>query len=211
MKEAGFRRAWAFPVRRRDALLTRARRLSMPPAKTLRELGLRRGMRLLDVGCGPGYFAVPACRVVGRRGTVWACDVSPTMLRETRAEARARGFANLRAVRCGDAGLPLPDASADMALAAFVLHEVDGVSDLLAEVLRVLRPGGAAALIEWHKRETSHGPPLWARFRPDELRRELTETGFAACRWWDHDGNTYFVSGRRPERDGHEKRAREKR
>lgn len=64
----------------------------MPPAKTLRGLGLGRGMSFLDVGCGPGYFSIPACGVVGKYGRVLACDVSPVMVKEVRERAfAARG------------------------------------------------------------------------------------------------------------------------
>ena len=56
--------------------------------------------------------------------------------------------------------------------------------------------GGRAALVEWHRKPTEYGPPLWCRFRPPELARELRAAGFAVSRRWDFDGDTYFVAAR---------------
>lgn len=188
------RKAWKFPVRRRRLLLTAQRRRVMPPAKTLRALGLARGMCFLDVGCGPGYFAVPACGVVGKYGRVLACDVSPVMLREVRAGARARGYANLTARRCEGCLIPFPDAVADFALLAFVAHGVADLRALFGELRRALRRTGTLVAVEWHKRQMDMGPPHDARLAPAELTAELREAGFQEPRWWDFDGNTYFAS-----------------
>ncbi len=165
------RRPWVLSVRRRAALLTAARRRAMPPAATLRKLGLRRGMSFLDVGCGPGYFTLPASRIVGKEGAVLACDISPTMLREVRQRARRGGARYLALRRCRDTEIPFADGCSDMALLAFVVHEASSVGAMLSETRRALRPGGTAAFIEWHPRPTAYGPPQWARFRPTSSGR----------------------------------------
>ena len=168
----------------------------MPPAKTLRGLGLGRGMSFLDVGCGPGYFSIPACGVVGKYGRVLACDVSPVMIKEVREQARERGFAHLTAKRCGSSRVPFADESADFALLAFVVHGMADPQPLLGELRRAARKKSALVLIEWHRKPMDFGPPLRARFRPTELTGELRKAGFRGARWWDFDGNTYFASAR---------------
>lgn len=165
----------------------------MPPVKTLRALGLKRGMSFLDIGCGPGYFSIPACGVVGKYGRVLACDISPVMIAELRAGAKERGYANLTAKRNQGSRIPFPDASADFALIAFVLHALADVQTLLAESRRVTKEGAVITLIDWHKKPMDMGPPLEARFRPRELVGELREAGFKRARWRDFDGNTYFA------------------
>ena len=168
----------------------------MPPARTLRGLGLGRGMSFLDVGCGPGYFSLPACGVVGKYGRVLACDTSPVMIREVRAQAKERGCANLTARRCENPRVPFPDESADFVLLAFVVHGMADPGPLLAESRRATRKKGSLVLIEWHRKPMDMGPPLRARFRPAELLGELRKAGFRRARWWDFDGNTYFASAR---------------
>ncbi len=194
MSEAASRTRWSLPVRNRHLLLTRGRRRAMPPAKTLRALGLKRGMSFLDVGCGPGYFSIPACGVVGKYGRVLACDTSPVMIDELRAQAKERGYAHLTAKRCENPRVPFPDASADFALVAFVLHGMADVQPLLAESRRTMGKNAVITLIDWHRKPMDMGPPLEARIEPGELVAELSEAGFLRARWWDFDGNTYFAS-----------------
>ena len=194
MSEAASRVQWTLPVRNRRLLLTRGRRRAMPPVKTLRALGLKRRMSFLDIGCGPGYFAIPACGVVGKYGRVLACDVSPVMIGELRAGAEQRGYDNLTAKRNHNSRIPFPDASADFVLIAFVLHGVADVQPLLAESRRAMRKNAAITLIDWHKKPMDMGPPVDARFEPEELVGELREAGFRKARWRDFDGNTYFAS-----------------
>lgn len=170
----------------------------MPPVKTLRGFGLKRGMRFLDIGCGPGYFSVPACGVVGKHGRVLACDASPVMIRELREAAKERGCANLTAKRNQGSRIPFPDGCADFALIAFVIHGAADAQPLLLESRRALGKKGAIVMIDWHKKPMDMGPPLDARFRPQELVRELRESGFRKVRWRDFDGNTYFVFAEAP-------------
>ncbi len=198
MSETREREEWTFPVRLRRLLLTPQRRRIMPPAKTLRGLGLRRGMRFLDVGCGPGYFAIPACGVVGKYGRVLACDVSPVMLKEVRTGASERGYAHLTARRCENFAVPFPDEIADFALLAFVVHGMADPQALLRESRRAMQKRGAIVLIEWHKKQMEVGPPFRSRFRPEALTGELRKAGFLNARWWNFDGNTYFASAHAP-------------
>ena len=198
MSEVAARKQWTLPVRNRHLLLTRGRRRAMPPFKTLRALGLKRGMSFLDIGCGPGYFSLPACRVVGKSGHVFACDISPVMIRELKTSAKERGYDNLTAKRNPGSRIPFKDACADFALIAFVLHGVADAQPLLAESRRAMKKGAAITLIDWHRKPMDMGPPLEARFEPEELVSELREAGFLKARWWDFDGNTYFVSAQAP-------------
>lgn len=88
---------------------------------------------VLEVGCGPGEASERIRRELGSE--VVAIDISPRMVEL----ARARGVD----ARLGDVqALDLPDASADCALAAWMLYHVPDVDRALAELARVLRPGG---------------------------------------------------------------------
>ncbi|MDA0998929.1 MAG: class I SAM-dependent methyltransferase [bacterium] len=198
MRASGARKPWVMPPRRRSRLLSPQRRKAMPPAKTLRELGLAKGMILLDVGCGPGFFTLPACRIVGRRGAVLACDISPIMLRETRQKAREAGHENIELRRNRDPHIPFPDSVADIALLAFVTHETRSIQGLLSEARRALKPGGRIVLMEWHVHETDHGPPLWTRIAPNDLKSEVRAAGFTGALSQNNDADTYRVTARAP-------------
>jgi len=106
---------------------------------------LRPGARVLDLGCGPGSIT---CGIAARvaPGAVVGVDAAPSQVREAAAAAARARLANVRVIRADAAALPLPGASADLALAhAVVEHLADPVA-ALREVRRVLVPGGTAVV-----------------------------------------------------------------
>jgi ubiquinone/menaquinone biosynthesis C-methylase UbiE len=99
---------------------------------------------VLEVGCGPGYFSPT---LAGAVGTLVAFDLQPEMLVIARERLEAAGSTPL--VVAGDAmRLPFVDGWFDAVLIATVLGEVPVVGDCLAEVRRVLRPGGVLSVSE---------------------------------------------------------------
>jgi demethylmenaquinone methyltransferase / 2-methoxy-6-polyprenyl-1,4-benzoquinol methylase len=110
--------------------------------RSLREAGLSSGMRVLDVGCGPGLVTQCAIAIVGSTGRVVGLDPSTGMLRE----AGRAGCRDL--VRAVGERLPFPDASFDFLSMGYALRHVSDLSLAFAEYLRVLRPGGIALILE---------------------------------------------------------------
>ena len=130
-----------------------------------------------DVGCGPGYFAVPLGKSVFD-GKVYAVDVQQEMLDLVRKELDGVRLTNVELVKSEMDKLPLDDDSLDGAISAFVLHGSENVQGLLEEALRCLNKGGWLALLEWHKRQMDEGPPLEHRVEEDELRQTALDVGF---------------------------------
>ncbi len=127
--------------RRRDAL--RRRRL-------VREaLAAAPGEHILDVGCGPGFYAAELLDEVGPEGSVTGVDSSPEMLPVAAQRCDGRGTATFLE---GEAtNLPVADASADAALSVQVLEYVPDVGRALGEIHRALKPGGRVVLwdVDW--------------------------------------------------------------
>jgi len=123
--------------------------------------GFAPGGRVLEVGSGPGRLAVriaqldPDVRVAG-------VDLAPEMVERADALAARCGVADRVAFRVGDvASLPFAEASFDAAVSTFSLHHWDDRSRGLAEVHRVLRPGGVAVIYDlagWIRRFERGGP-----------------------------------------------------
>jgi SAM-dependent methyltransferase len=104
--------------------------------------GFEPGHTLLDVGCGPGHATWDLARLVGRGGRVVGVDASARFVEHVRAQAGARGAANVEA-RVGDVQrLELPAGSMDGAWARWVLCFVADPEATVAGVARALRPGG---------------------------------------------------------------------
>lgn len=111
--------------------------------------GIRPGMRVLDVGCGTGVVTRDVASRVGAGGAVVGVDPSRTFIRQARARARAARLDGRCTFRVGDGlRLPFPPAAFDAALAVTVLLHVPDGDAILAEMVRVTRPGGRVAVLD---------------------------------------------------------------
>ena len=180
-----------------DRLDSAERRRLLPPHETLRCLGLRQGEVVADVGCGIGYFSIPAAEIVGDHGWVYALDTSEQMLQELRIRLQRQGVANVEPRSSEETTLGLPDGSVSFVLLSNVLHEVDGLSEFLAEVLRILSPRGRVAVIEWKKTPTAEGPPLEHRLSAEEVRGYLARAGFVDASDVEVNRELYGVTARK--------------
>jgi arsenite methyltransferase len=118
-------------------------------------LGAQPGDRILDVGCGPGFYSRELLDQVGPEGSVTGVDQSPQMLGVARR--RGEGFGNVRFEEGDATALPVESGGFDRALSVQVLEYVSDVGGALAEIHRALRPGGRVviwdvdwATVSWH-------------------------------------------------------------
>ena len=112
-------------------------------------LGARPSERVLDAGCGPGFYCVEIADEVGPDGSVLGVDGSAAML--ALAERRCAGRPNIE-LREGDVlALPVDDASVDAAICVQVLEYVPDATAALVEMRRCLRPGGRVLVwdVDW--------------------------------------------------------------
>ncbi|MFI5275079.1 MAG: class I SAM-dependent methyltransferase [Ktedonobacterales bacterium] len=166
-----------FDVRERQTLLSEDRQAELQPERLLRSLGLRSGDTMADIGCGPGFFTLPAADIVGANGIVLAGDIQGEMLSTIRSRAHEAGHSNVRVVKTGESEIPLPAESFDFVLLAFVLNEVENRATFLHRAARLLKPGGRVAVLEWERADTSPGPPLADRLSRDELVEDAQAAG----------------------------------
>lgn len=113
---------------------------------TLEQLGLRAGEDVLDVGCGSGFLTLELARAVGESGSVAALDLSGDMV--DAARERCRGLAQVTFGQGNVTALPMPPDSYDAVTCTQVLLYVEDVETALAQMVRVLRPGGRLAVLE---------------------------------------------------------------
>ncbi len=167
----------------------------------LRRAGLGPGHTFLDAACGRGPYTLAARDIVGETGLLYGLDLWLEGIASLRAEAAARGIANLvAAVVDLGAPLPVPDAAVDVALLATVLHDLaqDGKEGrALAELARVLAPGGTLAVLEFRKIDGPPGPPARIRLAADEVEALVVPHGFAPDSVGDEGPYTYLSLFRR--------------
>ena len=153
------------------------------------------GEHLLDVGVGPGLLALDLARLVGESGRLVGLDLAPAMV--TAATARLGGLSQAE-VRLGDAAnLDLPDGAFDGAVSTQVYEYVADMPRALAELHRVLRPGGRALILDtdwrslvWHSADPARMDRVLACWDahlidphlPAKLGPLLREAGFSVRR-----------------------------
>jgi ubiquinone/menaquinone biosynthesis C-methylase UbiE len=124
-------------------------------------LGIVQGQRIADFGCGSGFFAVACARAVGPTGLVTALDIMQESLDAVEARARGEGLRNLVPVRANlevPGNTKLADQSQDWVLLTSVLFQSSKRETILAEAVRVTRPGGRVVVIDWRKGADHVGP-----------------------------------------------------
>jgi ubiquinone/menaquinone biosynthesis C-methylase UbiE len=126
---------------------------------------LRPGMRLLDVGCGPGSITRGLAERVAP-GEVIGIDLSRETLAAAQQEARTRGLTNVRYEEASVYQLPYADGSFDVAYAHQVFQHLKEPAAALREILRVLRPGGLVAVrdVDWGTASYWPADPWIAKF-----------------------------------------------
>ncbi|SMF98231.1 class I SAM-dependent methyltransferase [Burkholderia singularis] len=154
------------------------------------EIGATPNAHVLDLGCGAGHASFAAAR--GGAAQVIAYDLAPQMLATVEAAARERGLSSVRVEQGAAERLPFADASFDWVVSRMSAHHWRDVRRALAQVRRVLKPGGQVLfidvagaddpLIDTHLqaaevlRDASHV----RNYRADEWLRMFDEAGLAA-------------------------------
>lgn len=160
-------------------LTSNERRVWQDPLKISKAMGVKSGMTVADLACGPGFFTLPLASLVGEKGLVYAVDAHPTMLDHLRVNIEKSGASPnvVKAVLADVAKTGIPSGSVDIALFANVLHDIDDKEMFLAEVKRICRRGANVIDIDWTKDRMETGPPFEIRLSEAESRRILSENG----------------------------------
>jgi SAM-dependent methyltransferase len=158
-------------------------RLWPTPGETLRRLGVAPGDSLAEVGCGNGYFALPAARIAAP-APVYAVDLDEALLDELDCLAERQGIENVTTV-CGDArslDRHLPER-VETVLLANTFHGVADREGFLEGVAGSLHSDGTFLVVNWHDRpreetpvaDEPRGPPADLRLTPDETETAVRE------------------------------------
>jgi SAM-dependent methyltransferase len=122
--------------------------LALGVGHPVRHARLRRGDVVLDLGCGGGVDTLLAAQAVTPTGTAIGLDMTPEMVERARTHAAECGLANVQILEGLIEAIPLPDDSVDVVISNGVLNLSNRKSRVIAEIARVLRPGGRLAIAD---------------------------------------------------------------
>ncbi|SMO37371.1 class I SAM-dependent methyltransferase [Fodinibius sediminis] len=129
------------------------------------------GETILDVSCGTGLVTIPLAKIVHPGGEVTGIDISEGMLGEAQSRAEGKGIQNVHFKHMDAAVLTLPDDSFDAVICSLGLMYYPNPAEAVGEMLRVLKPGGRAAVLVWGARNKCG----WAEIFPIVDRRVQSE------------------------------------
>jgi ubiquinone/menaquinone biosynthesis C-methylase UbiE len=117
----------------------------------LADLGVAEGQSVLDYGCGSGTYTIPAARLVGKSGKVYALDVSDRALEKTMSRVDRQGLRNVESIRSsGSTSIGLDNGNLDHILFIDVLQEIEDWGPLFEEAYRALKDGGKVSIFPMH-------------------------------------------------------------
>ncbi|MCE5285587.1 MAG: methyltransferase domain-containing protein [Pelosinus sp.] len=186
-----------FNVNAKQKLDNPERRKLLPPEETLRKLGLAEGDILADIGCGIGYFTLPAARMVGTSGKVYAIDVIPEMLAEVQGKIKSNDLTNVEVIQGQENDFLLEDKTVKYALVSLVVHEAEDPFAFFREIRRILKISGRVFIIEWTKKQGLMGPPIEHRLDNKAVAEALLECGFNIVQQFDLNSEMYAIIAER--------------
>jgi len=166
--------------------LIRHKREREEAATTMRkELRLKPGMAVCDMGSGNGYHTLPMAEAVGATGKVYAVEIQPEMLAMLHQRAAAKGVKHIETI-VGEVHDPkLPPASCDLILMVDVYHEFSHPVHMLENLRKALKPEGVVVLVEFRAEDESVPIKPEHKMSKAQINKELDANGFRLVREFD--------------------------
>lgn len=155
------------------------------PDQSVQTFGLRHGAHVADLGAGVGGYSIPLAKIVGGGGVVYAVEVQKELVATLSANAKHAGVGNIHAL-WGDierlGGTKIADHLCDAVVLANVLFLVEDKQGLVAEVSRILKPGGKVFVIDWTESFGGIGPHPTQVVSKESAQALFTARGFTFSR-----------------------------
>jgi ubiquinone/menaquinone biosynthesis C-methylase UbiE len=125
------------------------------PYQALHAAGLKPGMKVVEFGPGPGFFTIPAAKIVGESGSLHAVDINPYAVKKVSQKVAASGLNNITVLKANAAHTGLPSSSFDLVFMFGFMRPIGNIDDIWAEAYNLLKDDGVLAI------EGRLSPPHW--------------------------------------------------
>lgn len=148
------------------------------PEKIFSAIGLSAGMTFVDIGCGEGYFTIPAAQRVGPGGKVFAADINPDAVAALWKDAADKGLKNVSAeVKAAEETIAC-EGCADIVFYGIDLHDFADPKKVIRNARRMLKPSGRLIDLDWKDEPMDFGPPAEKRFSVHKAKQMIADEGF---------------------------------
>ncbi|SDJ81894.1 class I SAM-dependent methyltransferase [Methanoculleus thermophilus] len=171
-----------------------ARRRWQHPESILAGFGLAPGKTFIDVGCGDGFFALPAARMVGPHGRVCGIDIDAEALDILQEKALREGLDNVVLHEGTAEETVLCDGCADFVFFGIALHDFVDPVRVLLNAKKMAAPGGLIVDLDWKKEPLPLGPPTEKKFDTEYVVSLMAKAGIRVTAIADSGPYHYIVT-----------------
>jgi ubiquinone/menaquinone biosynthesis C-methylase UbiE len=166
--------------------------------KIFSAIGLSAGMVFVDIGCGEGYFALPAARRVGPCGKVCAADINADAVAALLEQAANDGLSNLSAEVKAAEETVVCEGCADIVFFGIDLHDFANPERVIRNAKKMLKPSGRLIDLDWKDEPMEFGPPQENRFSVHKAQKMIQSAGFRILSVQDAGPYHYLISAGSP-------------
>jgi len=151
------------------------------PAVLFSNIQIHPSAHVLDLACGVGRYSIEISNLIGEKGLVHAVDLWDEGIENLKKTIQEKHISNINPIKADiTEHIPLENKSVDLCLMATILHDLspEEQDSMLKEVVRVLKPDGVLAVIEFKKINKGPGPPINKRLAEQETEEIIKKYGF---------------------------------
>lgn len=153
--------------------------------RLMRELKLKQGEAVCDMGCGNGFYTLQMAKRVGPKGLVYAVDIQPEMLSLLKERAGTDGLRNVKPILGTVVDPLLPPASCDLIICVDVYHEFSHPEHMLQAIRKALKPEGRLLLVEFRMEDPKVPIKMEHKMSKEQIMKELPPNGFKLVEKFD--------------------------
>lgn len=148
--------------------------------EVVRELNIRPGMDIADVGAGTGFYSLIFAQQVGKTGKVYAVDIAEDFIRNIEQRAEQQGLHNIIGIISEQKDTRLAVKSVDLVFVCATYHHFEYPQSMLASIWRALRPGGELVVIDFRKQHGVSSSWVMSHVRNNKQAaiQEIEQAGF---------------------------------
>lgn len=172
-------------------LLESERRISeLQVNKVIETLKVKPGAQVADIGSGSGLFTRPLAKQVGSKGTVYAVDIDPELIKYVEKTAAEQKLTNIKTILAAEDDPKLP-APVDLIVIIDTLHHIANQPTYLKGLKKYLKPNGRVAIIDFSKTwPAGHEKMI---YKVEDLDGWMKAAGFTRAEQYDFLDNDFFV------------------